>query len=65
MIIVIPKCPVCKTEKYVIMRIAEIKKEMAWFNISYCKKCFTVIECYFRYKLSKNGKKINESKKQS
>ena len=54
MMIIIPKCPLCKTEKYVIIKIAEVKKEMIWFNITYCKKCFTVIECDFRGKLLKN-----------
>ena len=51
MLITIPKCPICKTQKNVVFRIAEVKKDKTWFHLCYCLKCLEVIRCYFARKL--------------
>lgn len=59
MMMIIPKCPRCKTQKYVVFRVADVKQDCAWFHIAYCTKCFSVLECHFRGKLIKTkGRKI-------
>jgi len=54
-VIIVPKCPVCKTSKDVVMTVAEIKSRDTTFSITYCIGCYTVITCTFRSRLMKKG----------
>jgi len=48
MMIEIPKCPKCRTQKHVKpYRLSKLKTKRVWFWITYCNKCKRVLESSF------------------